>query len=309
MSHPSRLRILLAFATVYLVWGSTYLGMRVAVSALPPFFMAGVRFLIAGGVLFAFLRWRGAPWPPAAHWKYGAISGFFLLVTGNGLVVWAEQTVPSGLASLLVAVAPAWFALIDWLRPGGSRPTRATLLGIVIGFAGVALLVGPSGASGRADIAGAVALLAAGLSWAGGSLYAKHATGGGSPWMNAALQMICGGAALLLTGLAVGDFGRLDWQRVTARGLGALAYLVVFGSWVGYSAYIWLLKVCKPAHVATYAYVNPVIAVLLGALILGEPLTARVFVAAALILAGVVVTTLPARPPASAVVLAKRMTG
>jgi drug/metabolite transporter (DMT)-like permease len=294
--HPPRGLILAAFATVYVVWGSTYLGMRVAIETIPPFLMAGCRFLIAGGLLLAVLRLRGAAWPEARQWRNAAIGGFLLLVTGNGLVVWAEQTVPSGLASLLVAVAPAWFALIDWFRPGGRRPSLRTVAGILVGFAGVTMLVWRPGApSSISDPSawGIVALIVASISWAGGSIFAKHSTPAGSPWMSAALQMLCGGAMLALLSVPTGEYHRVEWSRISGRSVAAMAYLIVFGSWIGYSAYVWLLKVCKPAHVATYAYVNPVIAIFLGNLLLGEPLSARVFAAAAVILAGVVIITLP----------------
>jgi drug/metabolite transporter (DMT)-like permease len=297
-SHPppARALVLAAFAIVYIVWGSTYLAMRVAVETLPPFLMAGGRFLVAGGVLFALLRLRGAPRPTPAHWRSAATSGFLLLVTGNGLVAWAEQTVPSGLAALLAGLVPVWFALVDWLRPGGSRPQVRTLVGIMVGFAGIALLVSPRGASppdAPLNVWGVLALLAAGVSWAGGSLYSKHHSKVESPWLNASLQMLSGGAALILLALLTGEFHQVTWSRISAQSISALLYLIVFGSWVGFSAYVWLLKVSKPSHVATYAYVNPVIALFLGSLLLGEPLTARVLLAAAVILAGVIIITLP----------------
>ena len=295
-SHPPRSLVLVAFATVYIVWGSTYLAIRVAVETLPPFVMAGCRFLLAGGILFAWLRLRGASLPGRTHWRNAAISGLLLLVGGNGLVVWAEQTVPSGLAALLVSLVPAWFALIDWFRPGGARPNRRTMIGILVGLGGMLLLVAHRDDSAQAEpvnLWGAAALLLAGVSWAAGSLFSKHHIRAESPWMTAALQMLAGGAGLVLLALLTGEFWRADWPAVSARSLGACLYLIVFGSWIGFGAYVWILKVSKPSHVATYAYVNPVIALFLGNLLLGESLGARELASAAIILAGVIIITLP----------------
>jgi drug/metabolite transporter (DMT)-like permease len=298
LSHmpPPRSLVIAAFAVVYVVWGSTYLAMRVAIDTLPPFLMAGCRFLIAGGVLGLWLRLRGAPPPGKVQWSNAAVSGVLLLVTGNGLVVWAEQTVPSGLAALVVGLTPAWFALIDWLRPAGPRPQLRTVVGILVGFGGIALLVSPNGISAHhtpLNWWGVLALIVAGLSWAGGSLFSKHCSKVESPWMNAALQMLCGGAGLLVLALLTGEFQKVNWTGISAPSVSAFLYLIVFGSWIGFSAYVWLLKVSKPSHVATYAYVNPVIALVLGSLLLGEPLNGHVLLAAGIILAGVIIITLP----------------
>jgi len=295
-SSPPRARVLAAFVTVYVVWGSTYLAMRVAIETLPPFLMAGCRFLVAGGVLLALLRFRGEPLPGSSHWRNAVISGFLLLVAGNGMVVWAEQTVPSGLTALLIGLTPAWFALVDWWRPNGRPPQAQTVAGILIGFGGMSLLLAGRDSSAHSVVVnphGVLALVLAGIAWAGGSFFSKHHPHPESPWTTAALQMICGGA--LLTSLAgvTGEFQHLEWPAVSWRSLAGLIYLIVFGSWIGFSAYVWLLKVSKPAHVATYAYVNPVIALFLGNLLLNEPLNGRVLLAAAIILAGVVIITLP----------------
>jgi drug/metabolite transporter (DMT)-like permease len=295
-SSPPRALVWLAFATVYVVWGSTYLAIRVAIETLPPFFMAGGRFLMAGGALFALLRLRGSPMPAKVHWQNAAISGFLLLVGGNGLVVWAEQTVPSGLTALLVGLVPVWFALIDWVRPAGPPPGARTVAGILVGFGGMTLLVvgnpGPARDSALNGW-GALALVLAGLFWAGGSLFSRHNSKTESPGMTAALQMLCGGAMLMVLALATGEFAEVEQARISPRSVAALLYLVVFGSWIGFSAYVWLLKASKPSHVSTYAYVNPVIALFLGHLLLHEPITARVLLAAAIILAGVILITLP----------------
>ena len=294
-SHPSRTLLFLGFAVIYIVWGSTYLAIRVVVESMPPFLSAAARFLVAGFAMMAFLVWRGMPLPTKAQWKIAAIIGVLLTVGGNGLVVWAEQSISSGLAALLVALTPMWFALLEWLRPGGNRPDRKTVLGIVVGFAGVILLV--SGRS-EADSHGgslwaALAVVAAAISWSAGSLVSKHAGASGSPWMNAAAQMICGGTGLLLVALCFGEPIHTDWSRITTSSMVALVYLVVMGSWLGFSVYVWLLRVSTPSLVSTYAYVNPVIAVFLGWLILDERLSPRMLAGALVVVAGVVAITIP----------------
>jgi len=287
--------VVLAFAAVYLVWGSTYLAIRVVVETLPPFLTAGVRFTVAGGLLFLFLLSRGFARPSPAQWRHAVVTGALLLVAGNGLVMWAERSIPSGLTALLIAITPVWFALLDWLRPHGSRPQFKTIIGIIIGFIGVVLLVNGRGmATFNANHWwGVLALIGAGIAWASGSLYSKYTPNAASPWMNAAAQMICGGAGLLLMGLLVGEPFRTDWSRISGRSLWALAYLIVFGAWIGFSAYVWLLKATTPARVSTYAYVNPVIAVFLGWALLDERVTANMLWGALIVLAGVITITVP----------------
>jgi drug/metabolite transporter (DMT)-like permease len=287
--------VVLAFVAIYLVWGSTYLAIRVAVETLPAFLSAGVRFTIAGGLLFAFLLGRGFAKPSPAQWRHAIVTGALLLVGGNGLVMWAERSIPSGLTALLIALTPVWFALLDWLRPHGARPQFKTIVGIVIGFVGVVLLVNGRGITAHEPNHwwGVLALIAAGILWAGGSLYSKYTPNSGSPWMNAAAQMICGGVGLLFMGLLLGEPFRTDWAQVSGRSLLALAYLIVFGAWVGFSAYVWLLKVSTPTLVSTYAYVNPVIAVFLGWALLGESVTAHMLWGALVILVGVITITVP----------------
>jgi drug/metabolite transporter (DMT)-like permease len=293
-TKPSRTLLIAAFGAIYIVWGSTYLAIRVAVETLPPFLSAGARFFFAGTVLLLVLRAKGTAAPTREQWRTASVTGVLLLLGGNGLVVWAEQWVASGFTALLVAMAPVWFALLEWLRPQGTRPDAKTILGIVIGFIGVAMLVNTQGTSqGHTYLAGVIAILVAGISWAAGSLYSKYHRAGGSPWMNSAAQMICGGLALLITGALVGEPVRTEWSRISGRSLAALAYLVVFGSWIAFSAYIWLLKASTPARVSTYAYANPMIAVLLGWAILGEKISARMFWGAMVIVIGVVTITLP----------------
>jgi drug/metabolite transporter (DMT)-like permease len=293
--HPSRTLLVLGFAIVFVVWGSTYLAIRVAVETLPPLLFGAVRFLVAGAAMLALLRIRGVPMPSAAHWKQSCIVGALLLVGGNGLVVWAEKTIPSGLAALLIALTPVWFALLDWLRPGGTAPRFKTVVGIVIGFIGIVLLVNGEASGSKAHLLGALALILAGISWAGGSLYSKHVPNTDSPWMNAATQMLCGGAGLFVASLIFGEPFRTDWSAISGRSLAALAYLIVFGSWIAFSAYVWLLQVSTPSRVSTYAYINPVIAVFLGWALLGEVVTGRMFVGMLVVLGGVIIISMPQR--------------
>src|SRR5687767_553028 len=214
--HASKGALIAAFAAIYLVWGSTYLAIRVVVESLPPFLSGAFRFLVAGAALIAFLAWRGVPLPTRSQWQHATVTGLLLLVGGNGLVVWAEKTIPSGLTALLIALTPVWFALLDWLRPAGVRPQLKTVVGIVVGLGGVILLVRPQGPATQtaSHWLGAFAIMAAGISWAGGSLYSKYKPNNASPWMNSAAQMICGGAGLLMLALLFGEPFTTDWSRV-----------------------------------------------------------------------------------------------
>lgn len=300
--HPPapRGRILAAFAAVYVIWGSTYLAIRFAIETLPPLLMAGARFLVAGALLYAWVRRPGAPErparPTAAEWGWGALVGALLLLGGNGGVVWAERTVPSGVVALLVAIVPVWMVLLDWARPGGRRPGALVAAGLVTGFAGLVALVGPGSLTGRGgpgevSIAGALAAVVGSLAWALGSIIARGAGLPRSPLLATAIEMLCGGALLLAAGLAMGEAGRLTLGDITGRSGLAWAYLVVFGSLVGFTAYVWLLGHVSAARASTYAYVNPLVAVLLGWAVAGEPVTARTLVAAAVIVGAVALIT------------------
>ncbi len=289
----SRAQVLAAFAAVYVVWGSTYLAIRFAIETLPPFLMAGARFLASGAALYAWTRAGGAPRPTRLHWRETAVVGAFLLVGGNGGVAWAEQRVPSGLAALLVATVPLWMVLLEWWRSGGVRPGWRTWAGIATGFLGLGILVGPAEllGGGAADGVGAAALVLASILWAVGSVYSRRAALPESPLQATGMEMLAGGALLVLVGSAVGEWGRLDPGAVSGRSLLALAYLVVFGSGLGFTAYVWLLKHVEVAKVSTYAYVNPVVAVFLGWLLAGEAVTARTLAAAAVIVVAVAFIT------------------
>jgi drug/metabolite transporter (DMT)-like permease len=289
-----RARLIAAFAAVYLVWGSTYLAIRFAVETLPPLLMAGSRFVLAGLILMAWARWReGASAPSRIEWRTGMISGALLLLGGNGAVAWAEQRVPSGIAALLVAIVPLWMVVLEWMRPGGRRPALAVFAGVTLGLVGLLLLVGPDslrGGSGANSI-GALVLVIASLSWAAGSLYTKWAPRASSGTVGAGTQMLAGGLLLMLAGVVFGEPARLDLAHVSSRSILGFAYLVTFGSLIGFTAYLYLLAHTTAAKAATYAYVNPVVAVLLGWAIGHEPVTARTLLAAAVILAGVAIIT------------------
>jgi drug/metabolite transporter (DMT)-like permease len=286
---PSRALIVAAFAAVYLIWGSTYLAIRFAVEVLPPFIMVGTRFLISGSILYVWARMSGVPRPALAQWKSAAIVGMLLLVFGNGLVSWSEQRIPSGLAALLLATVPFWMVVLDWTRSRGKPPTGRTVLGLLVGFVGVGLLCQPwsSSEGSRFDLLGAAVAMAAALSFATGSLYSVRANLPSSPVLSMGMEMLSGGMVALLAGTLRGEPSGIEISTVTARSFLALSYLILFGSLVAFTAYIWLLRVCRPAWVSTYAFVNPVVAVFLGWALGGEPLTARTLMATLLIVLSV----------------------
>jgi drug/metabolite transporter (DMT)-like permease len=291
--EPSTSKLIGAFAAVYLVWGSTYLAIRFAIETLPPLLMASVRFLIAGSMLYLWARSRGAPKPTGSQWRAAAVVGGLLFVGGNGAVVVAEQWVPSGLVALVVASVPLWMVLLDWLWGSGARPTRRVVLGLMAGFAGVGVLAGSpgAGAGGSHELLGLLLVVAGSLAWAGGSIFARQADLPPRPRLWVGMQMLAGGAMLLPLSITLGELGRLDLGAVSLKSLLALAYLIVFGALLAFSAYIWLLGVSTPARVSTYAYVNPVVALLLGWALAGEPLTPRSLAAAGIIVGSVVVIT------------------
>jgi drug/metabolite transporter (DMT)-like permease len=286
----SRTRIVLAFAAVYLIWGSTYLAIRYAIETLPPLLMAGGRFMTAGAILYALARRAGAPPPERRHILPALLIGGLMLLVGNGGVVLAERTVPSGLAALVIGSVPMWMEVLDRVRRGAGWPTGPRAIALIIGFAAVALLVGPSALAGG-DWLGMGLLVLAALSWTVGSLYSRSAPRPASALMSVSLQMLAGGGLQLLCGTALGEWAQLHPEKVSVASAVALAYLVVFGSLIGFTAYAWLLQVVPPTLAATYAYVNPIVAVLLGWLVAGEPLTPRVLISAAGIVVSVVLLT------------------
>ena len=284
---PPRALIIAAFAAVYVIWGSTYLFIRIAVDALPPFLMAGVRYGTAGAVLYGLARARGAPTGTRREWRAATVVGGLLLVGGNGLLSWAEQYVPTGLASLLIATVPLWMMLERWGLEG-VRPDGLSLLGLVFGFVGLAFLVLPTltGAGAAHGLGVAVVLLGA-VSWATGSVLSRRLPLPADALLATGMEMLSGGVLQVAVGLLAGEAVRLQASSFTPAAVGAVLYLIVFGSLIGFTAYVWLLGVASPAAVSTYAFVNPVVAMLLGAVFLHETITARMLVASAVTLVGV----------------------
>ena len=282
-------KVLGAFAAIYLVWGSTFLAIRYALESIPPFMLVGLRCVGAGALLFAWVRIRGEANPPWREWRSAAVAGFFYFVLCHGSVAWAEQHVPSGLAAVVMALIPIWVILLDWLRPGGARPNRVVLLGVALGFAGLVVLIGPgvvsNGIMSGGLVTGVLALAA--LAWAGGTVYNRYVHGTASPGAMSAMQLLAGGAALLLAGAVRGEAAELAAHALPMQALVSLGYLIVFGSLLTFSAYTWLLRVRPAEQVATYAYVNPLVAVALGWAFAGEQVTAITLVATALIVGAV----------------------
>ncbi len=295
-SHPSptRLRLALAFGAIYLIWGSTYYGIRVAIETMPPFLMTGARFLIAG-VLLVALTARGAAGPiTAAHWRSAARVGGLMMAGGTGLVALAEQWVPSGVAALLIVTVPMWMVWVDWLAFGGPRPAGRIVLGLVLGISGVAVLIGPGDLfAAPVPPLGAAIIVFAAFLWSIGSLESRRAVApAGSPLLVAGMRMLAAGLILGAAGLLFGEGARLDLAAVSARSWLAFAYLIVFGSIIAFSAYYWLLQVATPAAVGTYAFVNPIVAIGLGWALAGEPIGWNTVAAAALIIGAVALITL-----------------
>jgi drug/metabolite transporter (DMT)-like permease len=292
IEHPPRLKLISAFAAVYVIWGSTYLGIRVAIESIPPFLMAGSRFVVSGALLYLWTRIRHEPSPTLAHWKSAAIIGLMLLVIGNGALTWAEQLIPSGIAALLAAVSPLWFVLIEWIQ-GGARPSTGVVAGLLLGTLGVIVLIDPANLVGgeKINILGAMVLVLASVCWAGGSLYSRKATLPNSPLLATGMEMLAGGFGLVLLSAISGELTTFQISSVTHRSFGAYAYLTVFGSLIGFSSYIWLLRATTPTLASTYAYVNPIVAMLIGWLVADEVLSGRILLAALLIVAAVAAIT------------------
>jgi drug/metabolite transporter (DMT)-like permease len=297
MAAPTRARIIIAFAALYVVWGSTYLGIRFAIETIPPFLMAGARFLIAGLLMYTIAWSQGAYKSSWANWRVSLIVGACLLLAGNGGVTISEQYIDTGLAALIVAIVPIYIVILGWATGMAPRPSPIVWLGLVGGFAGVAILLGPalhvSSNGGRHPAIGMSILLFSSFIWSAGSLYSRTAKHAASPFLTAAQQMICGGLLLLLAGVLTGEPRSFHPRSISMLSLVSFIYLIVIGAVVGYTAYIWLLRHCDPAKVATYAYVNPIVAVVLGAAFAGETLSTRVLIAGALIIGSVaiVITT------------------
>lgn len=287
---PSRVKLLLAFASIYVLWGSTYLAIRLAIDSIPPFLMAGVRFLVAGAALYAVCVWQGLPRPTRRHWRNAVIASVPLFVMGNGGVTWAEQAVPSGAAALVIATLPAWLLILDWGYGGRRGPHASEVAGIALGLAGVAILSAPGGI----DPVGAAVLLVAAVAWAVGSLFNRYSDRPASPVLTSGMQMLAGGVVMVGLGVALGEPERLDLAAVSWQSVAALVYLVAVAL-VALPAYNWLLSVTSPALVGTYAFVNPIVAVVLGWAVVDEALSARTGAAAVLVVLGVMLLVRPRR--------------
>lgn len=294
-----------AFAAVYVIWGSTYLAIKVAAETMPVWPMVGARHLLAGLLLLGILKAMGVPWPERRHWPGAIISGIMLLVIGNGLVALSSRRIDSGVASLVVATTPLWITAFAWARPGGRAPTRREWVGLVLGLAGLAWLVAPqvlhalegaaTSATAASQARGVGLVLIGCISWAAGSLLGRDLPKPENAFMGSAMQMLVAGGSLAVLTTITGDLAAVQVSAMSARSLWSFAYLVAIGSLLGFTAYIWLLRNTTAAKAATYAYVNPIVALVLGAWLGREVLTARVLQAAAITLVGVVLVVMPAR--------------
>jgi drug/metabolite transporter (DMT)-like permease len=306
---PGKAALIAGFVTIYLVWGSTYLGIRVAVETLPPFLMAGSRFLVAGLLIAGWVALTRGFKTTRRQWFDNFVIGALLLLGGNGMVAWSEQKIPSGIATLVVSLGPLFIVLLDWavLAFGrdptrGTKPNLATFLGVGLGIGGLAVLVGPQlgQGMGHLDPWRVGGLVVACFSWSAGSLYTRYARNPAEPFTGSAMQMLSGSVWLLVVSLIMGEPQHFHFAALSLRSLGAWAYLIVAGSLVGYTTFVWLMKHSTPARVSTYAYVNPIVAVFLGWLVAGEPVSPRLFAAAGIIIAGVaIITASKHRPPAA----------
>ena len=289
----------LALASVYVIWGSTYLAIRFAVDSIPPYFMAGTRFLVSGLILYGCVRFFGAARPSWTHWRSSALIGFMLITVANGGVSWAEKKVPSGVSCLLVATVPLWMVLLNWLWKKNERPGPMLATGLALGFLGTVWLAVFSGGfapgTGAAPSGRVLCLVGTSIVWAVGSLIARSAPLPASGLLATAMEMICGGLFQLVVSALLGEFSGLDFHHFTPASEWSWLYLTLVGSLVGFTSYIWVLQKSTPALASTYAFVNPVIAVFLGWLFAGEAVTLPVFAAAGLIVAGVVLITLAPR--------------
>ena len=292
-------KIWLALLALYIVWGSTYLGIKVAIETIPPFFHASIRFLISGMILVLWQRSAGHAMPTRKQWVSAAIIGTLLLLGGNGLVSWAEQFIPSGIAALIIGSMPMFLVVAEALRPNGVKPTWRASIGLLIGFVGIFILVGPaeiSGSSTKLNTFGVIALLGACVTWASGSVYSKTADLPKSSLMNTGAQMLMGSFSLLIVSLLTGELHGWDIAAVSSRSIYGLTYLILVGSLVGFASYGWLLQNAPISLVATYAYVNPIVAVFLGNWIGNEPLEPRIWIAAAIIIGSVIFINTGSKP-------------
>jgi drug/metabolite transporter (DMT)-like permease len=299
-ARPPTWKVLLAFGIIYFVWGSTFLAIRVGVREVPPFLLAGIRFLVAGVILYVWMRTTGVPSPCRRQWAAASLLAVLIFVLDYGLLFWAEQHVPSGMAAVMMATIPVFMVLSEILFLGTQRLTIRLALALLVGIGGVAVLVSRSIGFGEVpiDTSGAIALFIAAISWASAAALSRKLSLPASKPMSAAAQMLAGGVLLTLTAGALGEFRRFQPQSVSRGAWLALAYLIVAGSIVAFTAYVWLIHHESPTKVGTYAYVNPVVAVLLGYFFGGEAVGPRTLLGTLLVLASVlVITTTPRTEP------------
>jgi drug/metabolite transporter (DMT)-like permease len=284
--------ILSAFAAVYIIWGSTYLGIKYAIETLPPFLMSGIRFLMAGSLLYGWALYQKTPAPEPIHWKNSFIIGAFLLLCGNGIVVWAEHFIDSSTAALLITLEPIWIVFLLWLY-AKQKPSIVILIGVLLGIIGMVLLTGSVSLSGfkQVDLRGVIGISLSTLAWAIGSLYSIRAKIPSSSIQATAMQMLAGGLMLLIVGTVAGEWNETHFENFSWRSVLAFLYLTLVGSLIGYTAYSFLLKHAHPNHVSTYAYVNPVIAVYLGWALADEKITFQTIIASVLLVGAVVIIT------------------
>ncbi|MFN3402855.1 MAG: EamA family transporter [Cytophagaceae bacterium] len=270
--------VIISFAAIYIIWGSTYLGIKVAMECIPPMLMAGFRFILAGGILYLIAKIRKEPNPTIGNLKPLIISSVLLLVIGTGGVVLAEKIIPSGLTALLITIEPLWIILLQWFRNGQNRPDKGSLVAIMLGIVGMYILTGPHVEGSGIDIVGVGLILLSTFSWALGSIYSIKANLPKTSAMNCSIQMLLAGAILTTGGTISGEGAQLIVSKISLISMAAFFYLVIFGSIIGLTAYSYLLKVVKPSSVSTYVYINPVIAIILGCLIGGESFTWTTFI-------------------------------
>lgn len=299
-----KLKIWAALLAVYIIWGSTYLGIRFAIETIPPFLHAAIRFLLSGILLFVWRRMAGDPAPTRSQWRSAIVVGLLLLLGGNGLISWAEQSIPSGIAALLVSTIPMYMVLVEALRPGGTRPGWAQIVGLLIGFGGVVLLIGPDAfakGAGQLNLVGVGVALFAAFLWALGSIYNRGADLPSSTLLFTGMEMLTGSLGLFVMSAATGEFSRFDPLAISTRSLLGMAFLITFGSLIGFVSYGWLLRNAPVSLVATYPYVNPLVAILLGAWLAQEKLEPRILIAAVVIIGAIIlINSTKAQKPAAA---------
>jgi drug/metabolite transporter (DMT)-like permease len=281
----------LALLSLYIIWGSTYLAILFVVETIPPFMSAGIRFIISGLILLIWRKLARDPMPTRIQWRSAVIVGTLLLVGGNGLLSWSEQRIPSGVAALLIGTVPLWLVLIEALRRGGTKPNWQSILGLAIGFAGIVVLIGPidfTGQAGRYELAGILICLVAAFLWSMGSIYSRGADLPQSALMTTGMEMVAGSIGLFIVATLVGEWQNFSLGDISSKSMYGLIYLITIGSLIGFVSYAWLLRNAPVSLVATYAYVNPLVAILLGSLLAQESLTPRILIAAGVIIGSVV---------------------